>query len=56
MNRFRKSALVTAVGASLLTASATPAQASSRDCSIYGPEYVAEVVDCAISILEKAIG
>jgi hypothetical protein len=49
-----------AVGTAALLAapaiSVTPAQASSHDCNIYGPEYVSEVVDCAISILERAIG
>lgn len=34
---------------------AAPAQASLRDCTILGPDYVAEVVDCAFFIVERAI-
>ena len=33
----------------------TPARASSHDCTIMGPDYVSEAVDCAIYILERAI-
>lgn len=32
-----------------------PAQATSHDCTIVGPDYVAEVVDCAVWIVERAI-
>ena len=35
---------------------AAPASAEMRDCKIMGPEYVAEVVDCALYIYEIAIG
>lgn len=36
--------------------SAPSASASSHDCIILGPNYVDEVVDCAIFIIERAIG
>lgn len=41
--------------AALLAVPALPADASPRDCTIVGPEYVAEVVDCALFVLERAV-
>lgn len=56
MPRTKNLALATAVAATMAVASAPPVSAELRDCKIYGPEYVAEVVDCALYIYETAIG
>lgn len=42
--------------AAIVLLPAAPAAADMRDCRILGPEYVAEVVDCALYIYETAIG
>ena len=42
------------VGAATTLAPA-PAMATSHDCTIMGPDYVREVVDCAVYVIERAI-
>lgn len=49
-------AIAAAAIAALSTVPATAAQALDRDCRIMGPEYVAETIDCALYIVETAIG
>jgi hypothetical protein len=58
MNKPRKLlATVAAVGAAAsIVAAPTPASATSHDCTIVGPYYVSEVVDCVVWIYERAIG
>ena len=58
MRGHRRRALILAAGAALAlpVVAAAPAQASDHDCVILGPDYVGEVVDCAVFILERAIG
>ncbi|HEX2058121.1 MAG TPA: hypothetical protein VHI71_07105 [Actinomycetota bacterium] len=47
--------IVALATAAFLAVPTLPAQASPRDCTILGPDYVAEVVDCALFIIERAI-
>lgn len=56
MPRTKQLALAAGIAAIMAIGSAAPASAEMRDCKIYGPEYVAEVVDCALYIYETAIG
>jgi hypothetical protein len=52
MQRFRKVIVATALGGSLLTASAVPAAASEAElCRIMGPEYVEDAVACVCLVL-----
>lgn len=51
-------AIMTAGATALLALPAIPASAApaaGSDCRILGPEYVAEVVDCAVYIIERAV-
>lgn len=53
MRKAISTGLVAAAAAALLAAPAVPAAADSGyDCTILGPAYVQEVVDCAFYILE----
>lgn len=53
----RRIALAMVVGAAAtMFAAPAPASATSHDCTIVGPHYVSEVVDCVVFIYERAIG
>lgn len=52
----RKLAASLTLVAAVAVVPAAPASAEMRDCRIFGPAYVAEVVDCALYIYETAIG
>jgi hypothetical protein len=58
MDKRIRNGLVAAAAAATLVAPAAPAHAASSnpDCRILGPNYVEEVVDCAIYIITTAIG
>ncbi|MDQ3915959.1 MAG: hypothetical protein M3323_11655 [Actinomycetota bacterium] len=51
--RFRNGILAATTAAAIAVPMmpATPAAAQSHDCTIMGPEYVEEVVDCVYMIL-----
>ena len=48
-------AVAAAAIAAISSVPVAPAQATSHDCIILGPNYVDEVVDCAVWIVERAI-
>lgn len=51
----RRVALLGLIASLAVPVAATPAHATPRDCIILGPDYVAEVVDCAFFVVERAI-
>ncbi len=58
VGRSRRGALALGAAASMLIAAPAYAAAPSDkgDCIILGPDYVSEVVDCAITIVTLLVG
>ena len=59
MSRMKKLTSATIAAACMTSVALVPAATASaliRDCRIFGPAYVSEVVDCVFYIYETAIG